>query len=147
MPRLFRPRRLRSCDKLGLGNIAIMLANTSVNEVDLVESVLGAPGIGRIASSPSAARKIHEMVVSILDRVAGAQKGEPHLFIELANTLVLAKYQAERRQISECYADIVDYVVRYVSDLLRRGDPAASVFARRARLVFDALIVGIAGKK
>lgn len=147
MSQVIRPPRLRSCTKLGLENVAIMLADTSVNEVDLVESVLGAPGIGGIASSPSAARKIHEMVTSILDRVAGAQRGGPHLFIELANTLVLARYQAERKQISVCYADIVDYVVRRVSDLLRRGDPAASLFARRARLVFDALIVGIAGKK
>ncbi len=144
--RFYQGRYLGSCKNLGLANIPASLENRQLSEVDLVESILSTSGITRIAESPSAARKMHEMVTSILDRVAEGRT-DPHLFVELANAVVLAKYQAKRKLISDCYADIINYVATRLSQLLRQNDPFSTMFARRARLVFDALIVGIAGKK
>jgi len=107
----------------------------------LVEYVLRGR-LGGIASSPSAARRIHEAATSILDRIARGSHGS-EIFVELAGLEVFARYQAGRGQISKCLADIVADVVRMLAELIRRGDPSVRRIARRARLVFDSLIVGV----
>lgn len=145
-----RPFTSPECRRTGLGIVGRVF-DTRTDIVSIIDRILSNPQILRIASSPSAARKIHEMMTTILDRIA-SHKGSQgialnQLQIELANAVVLAKYQANRRLIHLCYADIVEYVVKELSTMLRRNDPSLPLMAKRARLVFDALIVGIAGKK
>ncbi len=117
------------------------LSDSGVNEVNLVEYILRGR-LNSIASSPSAARRIHEAATSILDRIAQGRHGS-EIFAELAGLEVFARYQAERGQISRCLADIVADVVRMLAELIRSGDPSVRRVARRARLVFDSLIVGV----
>ena len=145
-----RPFTSNECGRMGLGIVGRVF-DARADIVNIIDRILSNPQISRIASSPSAARKVHEMMTAILDRIASHRRVQDvalnQLQIELANAVVLAKYQANRRLIHSCYADIVEYVVRELSTMLRRRDPSLPLMARRVRLVFDALIVGIAGKK
>ncbi len=131
----------RSCRSLWLDRTVQYLSSSNVNEVNLVEYVLRGR-LTNIASSPSAARRIHEAAISILDRIAQGRYGS-EIFAELAGLEVFARYQAERKQIDKCLADIVADVVRMLAELIRSGDPSVKRVARRARLVFDSLIVGV----
>ncbi len=113
-----------------------------IDEIALIEPLLASQGLRRIASSGTAARKIHEAMTTILDRIIQQRSLPEDAIPELANIMVLAKYQAARRQISDCLAELVTYVVNILREKRNNSDELARV-ARRARLVFDSIIIAV----
>ena len=157
-----RPFRSESCSRLGLGVLSRML-DAGSDIIELTSRIMANRNISRLASSPSAARKIHEMITTVLDRIAteGSRESAQQISygsgtrstvlqqfkLELANTAVFAKYQSKRGLIDPCYADIIEYIVRQIGEMLEAKDPSLPLVAKRARIIFDALIVGVAGRR
>jgi len=113
--------------------------------VDEVEKILSMPShnarsvIG--GTSSTAYRRVHEIVASALDRLAGSAQRDLSLLVDLSKALILIRYQAARGQISDALANYIDDVIRGVIDTAKASWEEAKRVARNARTLLDALAV------
>jgi hypothetical protein len=95
-------------------------------------------------TTTTAYRRIHEVVTSVLDRIAGTPEPSQELLLDLSKALILVKYQLARGQISRGLAEHVERAINTVFEAFERTpknwESVRSV-ARNARTYLDSLAV------
>jgi hypothetical protein len=92
-------------------------------------------------TTKTAYRRVHEVVTSALDRIAGTPERSQELLLDLSKALILVKYQLAREQISRGLAEHVETAINAVFEEASRNWENARRIARNARTYLDSLAV------
>jgi len=128
--------------------------NALNNEKDLAEEVRKILAKTKDAkkilgkTSRTAYRRIHDVTIMTLDKIANATSCDPSFYVELSKALVFTRYQQVRDQISKNVGDFVERLLGSVINEVKQSceEKKENVenmkrVAKNARALLDALAV------